>query len=92
MASYFNAPVNIPKQDALTFSTPDANANVSITSNTSTLQDYTLVLPSNVGIVGDNLNIIEDLIKNEANLDIVSIFVENKIIVFKIFLLILREK
>ena len=55
--SYFNAPVNIPANQKITFTS--SSHNVSISSNNQyTLQDYNIILPYNVGIESDVLSIV----------------------------------
>ena len=56
MASYFNAPIALPKGNGINFKSQNGNV-VVLTTNSNTASNFTLVLPSTLGSTGQNLNL-----------------------------------
>ena len=53
--SFFNAPISLPsRSNTLSFNTSNSN-NIVLTANSNTASNYTLILPSNIGVAGQNL-------------------------------------
>jgi len=56
MSLYFNASVALPKGDGINFKSQNGNV-VVLTTNSNTTGNFTLVMPSVLGTVGQNLNL-----------------------------------
>jgi hypothetical protein len=61
--TYFNASITIPKENSIDFTSKNGNI-ISITSNTNTLTNYNLILPSNIGIKNQNFR-VNNIINND---------------------------
>jgi hypothetical protein len=58
MASYFNAPIALPKGEGIDFKSQNGNA-VILTTNSNTSSNFTLTMPSHLGNIGQFLNLTD---------------------------------
>ena len=56
MASFFNGSFALPIGNNITFNTLNGN-NIILTSNDNTISNYSLVLPSQIGSIGQTLSL-----------------------------------
>ncbi len=65
--SFFTAPISLPsRSNTLSFNTSNGN-NIVLTTNSNTSSNYTLILPSNIGVTGQNL-LISSIGGNTSNI------------------------